>query len=309
MSDTDVMPTSQVTEIDDAALEAALGTLGDAMTSDRIELPFPAGFCWVINGEAMYANQVKTSDAPPAAYFGGFAADLDEFETIHATLGLGMPKSWSKFDKTNRQGKTYGVYCARSLVIAPMGYRESWQSKDEKTRYQKYTEGCRRHIQILAQAALMIKSEDGSGVKFVPWMPIVVSAKGEQCKRLLNATNDWSAKTRSLRAKLGARGKNPFVFWVRVGTFGDRKQEMVGKVGNQSPITPITLDLPAELNEETLAARYVGNDMVFAMAEMTRASAEWLNAWKKISTATDKAVAAPAATEPVKEMATTEEDW
>ncbi|CAG0945313.1 hypothetical protein ANRL1_02250 [Anaerolineae bacterium] len=306
MSDTDVLTNSQVTEIEDAALEAALGLLGDAMASDRIELPFAAGFAWVINGEAMYANQVKTNDAPPAAYFGGFAADLDAFEAVHATLGMGMPKSWSKFDKTNRQGKTYGVYCARSLVIAPMGYRESWQTEDRKTRYPKYTEGCQRHIQILAQAALMLKDEATGGVKFVPWMPMVVSTRGTQCARLLGAVNDWNAKTRPLRAKLGTRGKNPFVFWIRVGTFGDRKQEMVGKV-KQSPITPITLDVPTELNEQTLAARYVGNDMVLAMAEMTRASAEWLNAWKKISTATSEALAPTAKEEPEKEMALPEE--
>lgn len=250
--------------------------LNDAMSGGgAIELPFIAGVAWVTNGDA---KLVQLKDTSPAMYYGGFSADAESFQLANEALGFQIPKSWVATEQTNEGGKTFSTFTARAIHAAPMGFRESWIDKDSGLRYPSYTENTRHHMQILVQLAVPVL-ENGAKV-FKPWMPCVLSAKGYQASNLLGAFKEWSRKSAAARKALGAQGESAWSFYVSVGTFGqERAAKMVGK-GKQNPITPIVVDLPKAITVDYCRERYVGDEMVESLGQMSEMADEWLKAWE-----------------------------
>jgi hypothetical protein len=238
---------------------------------EAVELPFPVVYVWALNGQASYKSQGG------ALYYGGWACKADDLQAIANQQGLPVPNEWKQVTIASRDGGEFEAYASRTIAVAPIGRRVSWLHDGKRAA--TYIEGGRRHIQVLAY---MAETHSGNGTKqFVPWGPIVLTAKGYQARNLLDAFARWEKATSQLRWKL-APGIPAWCFYLTLGTFGKERQPInVGKPGAQSPITPISAYLPDNLSEDTLASLFVGNEVAEVMANLQDQAAEWLNAWKE----------------------------
>lgn len=243
-------------------------------SGDTAELPFPVVYAWALNGQSSYKSQGG------ALYYGGWACKSHDLQQVTDQQGINLPESWQQVTISSRDGGEFEAYTTRSIVVAPIGKRLSWM-QDGK-RFTAYTEGGRRHLQVLAYLA-DVRTENG--VKEIrPWGPVVLTAKGYQARNLLDAFSKWEKVTSPIRMKV-APGVPAWCFYMSIGTFGkDREAVQVGKPGAQSPITPITAFIPDHLSIELVESLFVGNETASKMAYLQDQAGEWLNAWKENST-------------------------
>src|SRR3972149_555837 len=89
---------------------------------DRITLPFEAPFLYWHNGQAQAAK-----DASGALFFGGWWANAEEIEALSGPL----PEKFVKETWTNREGGTYDVFAARSILAAVIASRFRWTTKKD----------------------------------------------------------------------------------------------------------------------------------------------------------------------------------
>ena len=252
--------------------EETLAASQDGMqVSSMIELPFPAPYLWVINGD------VKLKASGGAQYFGGFSTDAEKL--IEAGLPYNQtepPAGWTREEIIAANGKSIDSFMSRSVIVAPIDFRKSWFWKTPggiAQRSADYFQGARQHVQALVYLS---GKKDGA---FVPWGPAVLSAKGFQAKNLLHAFEVWNKATDGQRKKV-APGVPAWFFYLAIGTFGpDRKTEMVGQGSQQSPITPISAYVPDVITPEQVEALFVGNDIAKEMMLTKKDAAEWLKAW------------------------------
>jgi hypothetical protein len=236
-----------------------------------VELPFPVVYAWTLTGQASY----KSAGGP--LYFGGWAAKADGVHAVVESQHINIPAGWELRTLAPKDGGEFEAYLARSLVVAPLGKRSSWLY--DGRRYPEYVEGGRRHLQVLCYLAER-QGENGKA-KFIPWGPVVLTAKGYQARNVLDAFARWDKATAQLRRKV-APGVPAWCFYFALGTFGkDRQAVNVGKPGAQSPITPITAWIPEGMNEDTMRLLFVGNDVAAQMADYAEQAAEWLGAWSQ----------------------------
>lgn len=234
-----------------------------------VELPFPAPLLYVKNGQPAY-KQLNN-----AQYFGGWAADAEKMEEAIDEGGKTFPLSLASATESKKDGEEYKIYCARAVVVAPVGRRISWvtESNGDVKRSTKYGKGSRMHIQLLAYMAE--KKEKA----IVPWGPVVLSAKGIQAGNVLGAFREWSKASKEIRKKC-ANALDAAWFYLPIGTFGERQVKEVGKATKNS-ITPIRAYIPEAVDEAYLTRMFVGADVAAEMAGYKTQAAEWLNAWKE----------------------------
>jgi hypothetical protein len=256
--------------------------LSEGMRSgSAIELPFPVAYAWALNGQAGYKSQGA------ALYYGGWACKVDDIQAVAEQRGNPLPSDWKQVTIASRDGDEYDAYTTRHLIVAPIGKRESWLY--DGRRVNDYVEGGRRHLQVLAYLAES-KGENGEKT-FIPWGPIVLSAKGYQARNILNAFSAWDKATSSIRRKV-APGVPAWCFYLALGTFGKERQVVnVGKPGAQSPITPISAYIPDNLGEDAITGLFVGQEVAAEMADLSSQANEWINAWKQPAEAQDQAPA------------------
>ncbi len=247
-----------------------------------VELPFMTGVAWVLNGDAKMAPLVQAKQSPAASFFGGWAAGTDDFAAMFESINAEVLPTWKQATLSNRAGKAYEVYVARTVTFAPFAIRSSWLHKDTKVRYPDYVQGATQHIQIAGYFFYQVKNQNGGQDEFKPLFPIVLTAKGFQAKNVQEALKAWKRNSMAARKKLGERGESPWAFCMTIGTFGqERKSKMVGpQGGKQSPITPVELAPVEKLTAEYLEPRFVGDAVLETMNEMAGMAAEWMNAWK-----------------------------
>ncbi|RPI87727.1 MAG: hypothetical protein EHM41_03935 [Chloroflexi bacterium] len=239
-------------------------------SGEASELPFPVVYIWTINGQATYKQQGG------ALYYGGWASKAEDMNAAAEQLGLSIPQDWKQVTINSRDGGEFEAYTCRSAIIAPIGKRISWLADGKRST--SYIEGGRRHVQVLAYLAEN-RSENGNR-NFVPWGPVVLTAKGYQAGNLLEAFSQWDKATTQIRWKV-APGVPAWCFYLSLGTFGKERQVTnVGKPGAQSPITPITAYIPERLTEELMTSLFVGKEIAEKMASLQEQAAEWMNAWK-----------------------------
>lgn len=244
-------------------------------SGEVIELPFPVIYTWALTGQANFKNMYQVA---PALYYGGWACKKDDMDAVCDSSGLKPPAGWAEATIPTRDGKEFEAFTARSVIIAPFGKRLSWIGHDGK-RSPDYIEGGRRHVQVLAYLAEK-QGENGSG-KYVPWGPVVLTAKGYQARNLMDAFSKWDKASAPTRRKI-APGVPAWCFYLALGTFGkERKAENVGKPGAQSPITPIAAYIPEQLTEEQIARLFVGDTVAAIMADLQEQAQEWLSAWSQ----------------------------
>lgn len=241
-----------------------------------VQLPFTAPLMWWSNGSAQNKGLVKVS---PALYFGGWMTQEEHMDDAAQENG-GIPVAFAKTDFVNRKGDSIPAYSARAVVMVPLAYRVAWVPKRDNggfgERFTAYHPGTSMHIQLLA--LLATATEDN---QYRPWGPVILSAKSFQAGYLLDAIKEWPKVIGPALRQIGS--KTPAsAFWMGVGTFGTEfTQKMVGKNGSQSPITPLTLFTPANVDIDLLKKLFVGAETVAKMADYIAQAAEWLQAWKQ----------------------------
>lgn len=238
-----------------------------------VELPFTAPVFWWLNGNAQArALAVQT----PALFYGGWACNQEDLDEVVDDRGS-LPGGLVKTEIYTREGKNIFAFTSRILIVAPIGFRRGWITggQDSNTRYARYMEGARQHIQILALMGQQMPDKT-----YQSWGPIVLSAKGYQAQYLTSAMKDWKKVLEKSRRQ-HAPQVPAWAFWAGVGTFGnDINIHMVGKTA-KSPITPVELFTPREVTLEMLRRLYVGKETVSEMADLMDEATDWLNAWKR----------------------------
>lgn len=240
--------------------------LSGGMDSGVLELPFPVVYFWALNGQATFKSQGG------ALYYGGWACKVEDMKSVvDQTHGYEYP-GLKQATIPTREGGEFEAYTTRSLIVAPIAFRQSWLL--DRQRFSEYTEGGRQHVQVLVN--LGVKASETS---FESWGPAVLTAKGYQARNLMNAFGTWDKHTSALRYKIAA-GVPAWCFYLGVGTFGKERVSLnVGKPGAQSPITPIGPYLP-DLSDAVLSALFVKNEIAALMVDYKQRGADWLNAWK-----------------------------
>jgi len=238
---------------------------------DAVDLPFPVVYVWALNGQASYKSQGG------ALYYGGWACKAEDLQAVVDQQGLAIPQDWKQVTIASRDGGEFEAFTSRSIVVAPIGKRESWLFDGKRSS--DYIEGGRRHLQVLSYLA---EARGGNGSRqFIPWGPVVLTAKGYQARNLLDAFARWDKATAQIRWKV-APGVPAWCFYLALGTFGKERQAVnVGKPGTQSPITPIGAFIHDRFNEDLIASLFVGEEVMAAMSQYQDQAAEWLNAWKE----------------------------
>jgi hypothetical protein len=236
---------------------------------DVVDLPFPVVYVWALNGQTGYKSQGG------ALYYGGWASKAEDLQTVADQQALPIPNEWKQVTIASRDGGEFEAYTTRSLIVAPIGRRESWLQ--DGRRSSTYMDGGRRHIQVLAY---MAEASGTNGSKnFTPWGPVVLTAKGYQARNLLDAFARWDKATSQIRHKV-APGVPAWCFYLSMGTFGKDRQAMnVGKPGAQSPITPISAYVPERFTEELMNNLFVGSEVAVIMADLQDQASQWLKAW------------------------------
>jgi hypothetical protein len=240
------------------------------MSGGGTDLPFPVAYTWVINGQASYKSQGG------ALYYGGWAAKAEDMQAVAEQRGNTVP-NWAQVTIASRDGDEYEARATRAVIVAPIGKRESWLLDGK--RHFDYIDGARRHLQVLAYLA---EQQGENGAKtFVPWGPVVLTAKGYQARNLLDAFARWKKATAPLLRKV-APGVPASCFYLALGTFGkERVYVNVGKPGAQSPITPVSAYIPENMTGEKLESLFVGQEIAGAMGDLYDQAEEWLGAWKQ----------------------------
>jgi hypothetical protein len=256
--------------------ETAQALAGGMQMGGGIELPFTAPYFWWMNG----SPQMRAlSQQAPALYFGGWSVDADSWENATDEYGALRGVAMTAADLTSRGGKEYKAYVSRYVFVAPISYRVAWVVSNEQTgqtqRFTQYTPGARHHVQLLA----MMCSKD-SDTQYVPWGPVVLSAKGFQAQKLLDAAKEWDKFLSKIRRQHAPKVP-PFGFLMCLGTFGNEiKTEQVGKGASKSPITPLSMAMPKEATLDLLKKIYVGQGGLSLMADWLVDAKPWLEAWK-----------------------------
>lgn len=244
-------------------------------TGDSVDLSFPVVYIWALNGQSSYKSQGG------ALYYGGWAAKSEDLHAITDQQGIEVPADWKQVTISSRDGGEFEAYTARHIIVAPFGKRISWLYDGKRSA--DYIEGGRRHLQVLAYMA-EARGENGSR-QFIPWGPVVLTAKGYQARNLLDGFARWEKATAQIRWKV-APGVPAWCFYMSLGTYGKERQAMnVGKPGAQSPITPITAYIHDRFNEELMGSLFVGQEVAEHMAELQDQASDWLNAWKEPTSA------------------------
>lgn len=251
---------------------------GGMADGGAVELPFPVVYLWALNGQANYKGQVKIA---PALYYGGWACKVEDMTAIMDQASIPLPTSLKQVTIATRDGGEFEAFTTRFVYVAPISKRESWLYDGK--RFAEYIEGGRRHIQALCYLGVKeasLQQAEGQDKPFEPWGPVVLTAKGYQARNLLDAFGAWEKYIAPVRYRIG-RNVPAWCFYLTLGTFGaERKVLNVGKVGAQSPITPIGVYMPDKLEDAWLESRFVGADTASAMAEYLVQAGPWLKAWQ-----------------------------
>lgn len=255
--------------------EAASRLKEGMSVGNSIELAYFTPKFWVINGDA------RLKQVGGAQYFGGFAVSKEDWQMACDEWGF-EPFALNGFVETDlntADGKSIEVFSGRSLLVAPVASRVTWFTQDG-TRTNEYIKGSRQHVQVIAYLAMKVDELVGetTQTRYEPLGPIMLTAKGFQAKNLLDSFAAWDRASKQVRGKI-APGVPAWCFYLALGTFGEkRNQVLVGK-GSQSPITPINAYIPKEITGQMMEKLFVGQDVANAMVTYLDGAEEWLHAY------------------------------
>lgn len=179
------------------------------------------------------------------------------------------PAGWTQANVAFSSGKTEPVFEAHKPVLAVIRMRFRWfvTYNGVTTFYPRSgyvaDSGMRGHIQALC------------GVRGFDF-PIVLTFKGKASQEFEKLVRDFTQKTQD--ATRGEKKFPRFAFYLKLAPGAHQK---VGQKGQESIITPPTLELPDISSHERLEKIYVGRDVLVAYQEHYRAASEWAAAWER----------------------------
>ncbi len=272
-----------------------MSPVNDGMSGGGVDLGFDVVKVWALNGKADAQVDVQAGSKPAAVWFGGWGMDPEELEPLAEQYGISLPKSLVKIQRVNPKKQTlYDALVTRSICFAPAAKREGWFDRDARAIYPQYAEGRRMVVNVLGYLAIKAKNGE-NGVKFVPFVPAMLTAKGWQAGYVKDALfKGWKAKTASARGKAGAPyNVSPWYFWMDLGTFGDKPVFITkGKGEDSHALTPLSIALPDKPTPEYVIARYVGPEIVERLDQMADMAKDWRDEWNAPAAANGEVAAA-----------------
>lgn len=236
--------------------------MGNPLTApgDRVQLPFEHLRLYWHNG---YPQAAKDG----VQHYGGWFAGADDFIGDMAALGASGapygfvgPEQWM-----SRDNQEYSTYSARAVYAAPIATRLNWLKRDDG--------GSTSHLGMLVYLASV--EEQNKTKVLVPYAPCVLYAKSYAAKFIQDAFKQWVSDTVQLRAEV-APGVPVSMFYVPVGTFGEKRiVENVGKA-KTSPVVPCQYGKAGQWDAGTLEMHFVGDDIGHEIVELKRLAEEWL---------------------------------
>lgn len=262
--------------------------LGQGMQyGSGVELPFGVVYLRALNGKP----EPSFRQSAPVRYFGGWTVGVDDLKQLAETTGKKVPGEFVQLTTSTQGGQEYDVYGTRFVYVAPIGLRKSFVDEDTKTRspeffYTEQGKAARVHLQVLC---LLGTKPDAKVLKFEPFAPVVLTAKGVgMVPPLQEAFGDWNRATYNARRRFASKHAGdetkpapPWIFYLKLGTFGDKRvTKTVGKT-NKQDVTPLTAQIPNEITDELLEALYVGKEAMTYMLDLKRQAKDWLEAWNQ----------------------------
>lgn len=251
----------------------------DIVDQSTVELPAQlyAAAQWM-NGDP------KMAAAGGVAHTGGVV-----LPTKYADDNTQAAPGWSLTTVAFSTGKSESVFAAPKPRLAVIRTRFRWFSTHDgrKTFYPRaaYREnsGMRGHIQALCFA---------HGFDF----PFTVTFTGTASREFEKLLKEFTQKVGDAALK-AAREKNPqagrfprFAFYLRLAPGPHQK---VGQKGQESIVTPPTLELPSVIGAEYLGKIYVGREKLTEYQQIYLDSAEWAAAWDRPGAEESEAPDAP----------------
>ena len=225
------------------------------------KLPFAAPTIWWMNGDA------SSKALGGVSYYGGWRMSADELPE-----GLVIPNGFTKIETASRGGKEYAALEGRAVLVAPFVRRKAWRDSETGARSAHYEPGLRQHMQVLAYMAT--KQEK----TITPWGPVVLSVKGFQVKFLEEVMAEWGSLLAPVRRE-HAPNIPPTMFYMLVGTFGEKRNStLVGKKAT-SPVVPVSLWKHENMNGELLEKLFVGAPVAEKMKWLKEQAKAWASAW------------------------------
>jgi hypothetical protein len=189
---------------------------------------------------------------------------------------LAPAPGWTRAKIAFSSGKAEDVLATQKPRLAVIRTRFRWfvTQNGVTTYYPRAAyvadSGMRGHVQALCGVA---------GYDF----PVVVTLKGTASKAFEQFLREFTQKTQEAAAKLLAQA-NPgarfprCAFYLRLAPAPHVK---VGQKGQESIVTPPTLELPEALTADYLGKVYVGREKLLAYQQVYRDAAEWAAAWNR----------------------------
>lgn len=259
--------------------QEALDEIGVQMISNNeASLPFAAPLLYVVNGNGR-TDLLQSGGLTPAQAYGGWAIDAAEAQSVVTRTNKPLPAYFQKGTASTKRSGLVEVWTARAVPVALVYARQSWLSTQPALRRSvKYFEGARRHVHALV---ILGERPNPKEAKISIWGPALLSAKGYQAKRLVDAFDEWSSATAAFRREVRPTGELPAsLFWAVIGTFGPEfKQETVGKGANTSPITPIGCHMLPDVNQASMGALFGGEELAKALVDHGRDAKQWKENW------------------------------
>lgn len=184
---------------------------------------------------------------------------------------------WTRATVAFSSGKSEPVLAAQKPRLAVIRSRFRWfVTYNGVTTYYPRSgyvadSGMRGHLQVLC------------GIHGFE-QPIAITFKGKASQEFERLLRDFEQKIREASARvLREKGKAAanfprFAFYMRLAPGPHVK---VGQKGQESIITPPTLDLPAVIGEDYLSKIYVGRDRLQDLQQHYRAAGDWVAQWDR----------------------------
>jgi hypothetical protein len=232
----------------------ATEALGNPLPGDTVQLPFQAPLLWWRNGSR------NTQPINGVDYFGGWAVNADELHRVHFD-----PPPGFKMVTWKGKNERFDAYTGRYIGVAPILQRRKWVQGDDGNN--------RSHVQILCLAATW----NGERKVFVPYGPVVLSAKAWTGKYLIDAFKEFDRVTAEIRSQYNLPAS---FFYTLVGTFGQEPNMVMRGKKTQSPITPPTINPTQQYSANALEVMYIGSDAVRTAIDLRDQAMDWASDWQ-----------------------------